>query len=306
MINIIVFIIGLIIAIVGFAFADEVTSDMKEKASKCIGAFGVVILLLSFCFKIIPTGYTGIRVTFGQVDSVTVQNGFTWKIPLAQSIVKINNKQQDMEFEGQIWSETSERTAVYYDGVTVTYRINPEYSSWIYANVSDYKKTLISDGIVASALKTCSKSLDSVDATNRGIIEPLAMQTLQNLLDEKYGENVVVIAKVIINNADFEETYNNAIAQKQNAQIEYERQMIENKKAAETAQAQAEVRLTQANAEAEAKLIEAKAEAEANEIVRLSLDELIFKDKFYGTWDGKLPSVVSDTDVLTDVSNLIE
>lgn len=304
--NIIVFIIGLIIAVVGFAFADEATSDMKEKVSKCVGAFGVVILLLSFCFKIIPTGYTGIRVTFGQVDSVTVQNGFTWKIPLAQSIVKINNKQQDMEFEGQIWSETSERTAVYYDGVTVTYRINPEYSSWIYANVSDYKKTLISDGIVASALKTCSKSLDSVDATNRGIIEPLAMQTLQVLLDEKYGENVVIIAKVIINNADFEETYNNAIAQKQNAQIEYERQMIENKKAAETAQAQAEVRLTQANAEAEAKLIEAKAEAEANEIVRLSLDELIFKDKFYGAWDGKLPSVVSDTDVLTDVSGLIE
>lgn len=306
MLNIIIFIVGLLMALVGFSTIKEMDSKDMKKISKCIAVAGMAVLIFSFCFKIIPTGYTGIRVTFGQVDSSAVQNGFALKIPFFQSIVKINNKQQDIEFEGEIWSETSERTAVYYDGVTVTYRINPEWSSWIYANVSDYKKTLISDGIVASALKTCSKSLDSVDATNRGIIEPLAMQTLQNLLDEKYGENVVIIAKVIINNADFEETYNNAIAQKQNAQIEYERQMIENKKAAETAQAQAEVRLTQANAEAEAKLIEAEAEAKANEIVRLSLDELIFKDKFYGAWDGKLPSVVSDADVLTDVSGLIE
>ena len=56
---------------------------------------------------------------------------------------------------------------MYYEGVTVTYTINSEKSAWIYANISDYKKNLISDSLVASAIKSSSKELNSTDATNR-------------------------------------------------------------------------------------------------------------------------------------------
>ena len=46
---------------------------------------GVLVLILLACsYTIIPTGYTGVRTTFGQIDSKTVQNGFNWKIPLVQ------------------------------------------------------------------------------------------------------------------------------------------------------------------------------------------------------------------------------
>ena len=58
-----------------------------------------VLFVFSCAFVIIPTGYTGVRTTFGQIDSVTMQNGFNWKVPFAQSVSMVNNKQQDLLFE---------------------------------------------------------------------------------------------------------------------------------------------------------------------------------------------------------------
>ena len=263
----------------------------------------IAVLLLTFfiSWTIIPTGYTGVRTTFGQISQESVPAGFAWKIPFVESIEKVNNKQQDIKFEGEIWSETSERTALFYDGITVTYQINGEKSAWIFANVANYRDTLINNGLVASAIKTASKQLNSVDATNRGLIEPLAQKTLQESLDTKYGTDVIYINKVVISNVDFEESYNNAIASKQNAQIEYEKQQLENQKAIEKAEADAQVKKTNAQAEADAKLIEAEAEAEANRKVASSLSETILEKMYYEKWNGSLPQVYGGVD-----GNLIE
>lgn len=268
---------------------------IKVKANCTIWGvlLALVLFILSCAIVIIPTGYTGVRTTFGQIDSVTVQNGFNWKIPFVQSIESVNNKQQDVTFSGQIWSETSERTAIFYDGVTITYQINPEKSSWIYANVANYKEALVSQNIVMSAVKASSKSLSDTDATNRSIIEPLAMDNLQKSLDEKYGENVVYINKVIISNADFEDSYNQAIAAKQQAQLEAQQQSIENQRAIEKAEADATVKKTNAAAEAEAKLIAAEAEAEANELLEKSLTNQILREMWVEKWNGQLPQYVS-------------
>ena len=154
---------------------------------------------------LVPTGYTGVRTTFGQIDDSTVQNGFNWKIPFVQSIATVNNKQQDISFaDEEIWSETKERTSIQYKGITVTYQINSEKSAWIYANISDYENNLVSKGLVSSSIKSSSKTLSDTDATNRSIIEPLALKNIQSSIDEKYGKDVIYINKVVINNADFE------------------------------------------------------------------------------------------------------
>lgn len=231
------------------------------------------------------------RTTFGQVDEIAVQNGFNWKIPFVQKIKKVNNKQQDIVFEGQIWSETSERTALYYDQITVTYQISPDKSAWIYANVSSYEDNLVTQSLVASAIKTSSKTLSSTDATNRGVIEPLALTNIQSALDEKYGDGVVIINKVVISDADFEDSYNEAIAQKQTAQLAYERQQIENQQKIEAAEADAKVKTTQAQAEAEAAVIKAQGEADANKLLNDSLTEKILQEMYLEKWDGALPKV---------------
>ena len=263
------------------------------------GYVGIIIAVLLVIFlgansvKIIPTGYTGVRTTFGQISNTVVQSGLNFKVPFIQSITLVNNKQQDVTFEGIISSETSERNEVFFSGTTVTYQINAEKSSWIYANVSNYRNNLISESLVSSALKTVSKTLTPTDVTNRTIIEPLVKESIQASLNEKYGSEVVKINKVVIADATFDNEYNAKIAQKQQAQMAYETQQIENKTSVE-------------KAEAEAMLIEATAEAEANKLLEESLTDTILKQKTIDKWNGELPRVSGENGLMLDVSDIMD
>lgn len=294
--------------------------ETKLRGRIAVYCVGLVLFFAGIIITIIPTGYTGVKTTFGQIDNVTLQNGLNLKIPFIQKIELVNNKLQDICFsEDKIWGETSERTAIYYAGITVSYQINPEKSSWIYANVSNYKDNLVTESITASAIKSASKTLNSVDASNRSIIEPLVQNNLQDSLNEKYGENTVFVKKVVINNTDFEETYNQAIADKQNQQIAYEQQQIENQKAVEKAEADAKVMEINANAEkqkteiaAEAKAnaikIEAEAQAEANKMINDSVTANVIAYMQTDKWDGAKPKVMlgDDSQVIVDAGNLNE
>lgn len=296
--------------------------NQLKKIKRMIITLVVVLLLfitVTNSFKIIPTGYTGVRTTFKQVDNVVLQNGLNFKLPFVQKIITVNNKMQDMDFAGPIWSETSERTALYYANITVSYQINPEKSAWIYANVSGYKDNLISDSIVASAIKSSSKTLNSTEATNRSLIEPLTQETLQASLDSKYGENTVIVHKVVIGNTDFEDSYNQAIADKQKQQIAYEQQQIENQKAVEKAEADAKVAEINANAEkqkteiaaeaqANAIKIEAEAQAEANKMINDSVTANVIAYMQADKWDGAKPKVMlgDDSQVIVDTGNVTD
>ncbi len=257
-----------------------------------LAGVGVILVIFSLSFTIIPTGFTGVRVTFGQVEQNTLPHGFNFHLPLIQEIVTVNNKQQDIKFDNPITSETSERNEVTFQGITVTYQINPEKSAWIYANVTNYEQGLVNESLVASSIKTTSKTLSPVDCTNRSILEPIAKDNIQKSLDEKYGEQVVHVNKVVISDATFDQEYDQKIAKKQQAQIDYETQQIENKKNIEKAEADAQVRKTQAEAEGKAKVIAAEAEAEANRKLSESIDANVLKHKYYETWDGKLPTTI--------------
>ena len=266
---------------------------------------GLAFFVFSMSFTIIPTGYTGVRVTFGQVNSNTLPHGFNFHIPIVEQIVTVNNKQQDILFENPIVSETSERNEVTFNGITITYQIGTEKSAWIYANVTNYEQGLVSESLVASAIKASSKQLDPIDCTNRSIIEPIAKENVQKSLNEKYGEGVVYINKLVINDAAFDKEYDDKIAKKQQAQIDYETQQIENNKNIEKADADAKVLKTTAQGQAEAKIIAAEAEAEANKKISQSINGNILSNKYYEKWDGKLPTTVvnDDAGVLLNVAS---
>ena len=270
----------------------EVGGKSAKPAVITLSVLGALVLVFSMSFTIIPTGYTGVRVTFGQVEQDTLPHGFNFHLPVIQQIVIVNNKQQDIRFDGEIVSETSERNEVTFQGITVTYQINPEKSAWIYANVTNYEDGLVKESLVASAIKTTSKTLSPVDCTNRSVLEPIAKENIQKSLDEKYGQQVVYVNKVVVSDAKFDQEYDEKIAKKQQAQIDYETQQIENKKNIEKASADAEVRKTQAQAEADAKLIAADAEAEANRKLSESIDSNVLRNKYYETWNGQLPSTI--------------
>ncbi len=261
------------------------------------------VLLLVFNLHIIPTGFTGVKTSFGQIQEEPVQSGrLIFTVPFVENIQRVNNKQQDYRVSEQIWGETSDKTPVYAREVIVTYQIAADRSAWIYANVSDYTKNLITDSLVASAVKSAMVELAPGDVTNRGKIEPLVQEKLTQSLAAKYGAGTIYVNKVIINDMDFEAAYNDAIQAKSIAAQEQAKAEIVNQTAiaraeadkqvaVKKAEAEAETLRIAAEAEAEKVRIAAEAEAEANRKLSESLTDELIELKKGEAWDGRLPSV---------------
>ena len=127
-------------------------SESKKGLRSVLIILGAVVLLGGQCFAIIPTGYSGVRSTFGQISNQSVPQGINFKIPFIQSIDLVNNKQQDVTVPAQVWGESSEKVPVYASDIVVTFQISASKSAWIYANVTNTAE-LVSQSIVASAIQ---------------------------------------------------------------------------------------------------------------------------------------------------------
>ena len=288
--------IGLAVAVVGIIVG---LKKSKRIMPACI-IIGVAVFVVGCCFTIVPTGYTGVRTTFGQVSKNIVPQGFNLKVPFVQTIELVNNKQQDTKIVAQVWGESSEKIPVYATEITVTFQVESGRSAWIFSNVTD-TKDLITQSLVSSAIKSAMVELPASEVTVRSKIEPLVKEELAESIDEKYGSDTISVLKVVIDQMDFEESYNNAISDKSIAMQRQAQQEIENNTAIAKAEADKKVAIANAEAEAEATRIAAEAEAAANKLIAESLTDEILKSKFYEKWDGKLPSVMGDNAVISNI-----
>ena len=294
--NLVFAFIGLAVAVVGIIVG---LKKSKRIMPACI-IIGVAVFVVGCCFTIVPTGYTGVRTTFGQVSKNIVPQGFNLKVPFVQTIELVNNKQQDTKIVAQVWGESSEKIPVYATEITVTFQVESGRSAWIFSNVTD-TKDLITQSLVSSAIKSAMVELPASEVTVRSKIEPLVKEELAESIDEKYGSDTISVLKVVIDQMDFEESYNNAISDKSIAMQRQAQQEIENNTAIAKAEADKKVAIANVEAEAEATRIAAEAEAAANKLIAESLTDEILKSKFYEKWDGKLPSVMGDNAVISNI-----
>lgn len=248
--------------------------------------------------SVIPTGYTGVKSTFGKISEKELTTGVHFSVPFVQNIQTISNKQQDGKCEGKIWGETSDKTPVYGENVTVTYSISSEKSAWLCANVAN-TDNLIKGSMVASAMKAAMAELSPEDVTNRGKIEPLTQKKLEEVLNVKYGKDTIMLYQVIIENMNFENAYNEAIQQKSIAQQTAARQEIENKTAIKKAEADKTVEIKKAEAKAEKMRIEAEAQANANKELADSISDALIDYQKIEKWDGKLPKVTGSNAIVS-------
>lgn len=305
--NFIITIIGIVLIALGVVLLP----NKKTFAATVAILIGIAATILGNSFKIIPTGYTGVRTTFGQINATVATKGWNWKIPFIEKIALVNNKQQDFTIDSKIWGETKEKTPVYATDIVITCQINENSSAWLYANVTNLK-SIIDDKLVASALKSAMVELTVETVTNRSYVEPLLVDKLQMAVNEKYSENAIIIKNAVINNMDFEESYNQAIAEKSIASQNRQKQAIENETAVAKAEADKKVAIAKAEADAESKritaeadaqaaLTRAEAEAEANRKLSESLTEAIIKNKTIEKWDGNLPIVNGDSTPIVSI-----
>lgn len=282
---------------------------MEKKHTKWIAIGIVVVLILAALFtsiKIVPTNYTGVRETFGQISEEPLEAGLNWTLPFGiQKVHLISNKQQNIVFSSEVWGESIEKTPVYATGITVAYKVTQERSVWVFKNVED-TENLVTTDLVSSAIKSAMIEYTAAEVTDRNKIQVTAKDKLNEKLTAKYGEGTVEVVDVIINNMDFEDSYNQAIAAKSTAQQAYEQQKIDNQKAIEKAEADAQVKRTQAEADAEVIRIKAEAQAEANRLINESLSGNLNEYKMIEKWNGELPKVSGSNGTIVDFSEITQ
>lgn len=273
-------IIGLII--LGISVAWLVIID-EGKAFGVIGfVLGAVLFIRGFSIVIVPSGYVGIKTTYGQISGEVLPSGQYFSIPIVYHVDKINCKQQDTKYEDKIWGESSERTPVYAENIRISFQINSEKAAWIWANVEEWDYRLLKGSIISTAIKRAAVELPNDQVTNRSYIEPLALKYLQEEIDKYYKESVLTVNSVNIGNMDFSEEYNAALEKRDLAKLEAENAKYINEKKladaeAETKEAKiksdAEIarKKQEAEAAAERERIAAEAEAESNKKIAESL-----------------------------------
>ena len=100
------------------------------------------------------------------------------------------------------------------------------------------------------------------------------------------------VNKVVINDMNFEDAYNEAIQQKSIAQQNADKQKIENEAAIAKAEADKQVAITQCRGGSPEGLpLPQKLQAEANRKLAESLSDTLIEYQKIQKWDGKLPTV---------------
>lgn len=257
---------------------------MKEKSKVVIGIIagiliiGVIVLIASI--TTVPTGYVGIKTRFGQVQEDMIQEGFNFKVPFVESIVKIDCRTQKNEVTTEASSKDLQKVSNI--KIVVNYNVDKTKANQLYKEIGkDYQTVLIEPAILESIKQGMSQYTAEELITKRSEVA----DGIMNLLN-KLEEKGVLVSALNITDLSFSEEFDKAVEEKQiveqetqKAQYELEKAKVENEKKVENAKADAEV-MKQQNAQITEEY--------------LKLKELEVQQKAIEKWNGQLPTATSN------------
>lgn len=247
----------------------------------------LVIGVAVSCFTVVSAGHTGVVLTFGAVEDTVLGEGLHFKIPFIQRVVQMNNRTQKIETEG---SSSSKDLQIISYVVAVNYHVNDDSSATLYQNVgTDYGSVVIIPAIQESIKAVTAQYTAEELITKRQTVG----EQIKDALSEKINQYGITVEIFNIVDFDFSEEFNAAVEAKQTAQ--------QNALKAEQDLARIEV-------EAQQKITQAEAEAESIKLIQDALAESPdYVDYIkWSKWDGKLPTVMGDSDILLSMDALKE
>lgn len=241
---------------------------MIKVNSKIILIVIVVLFVLPFfgVWTIVSAGHVGVITRLGAVNRV-VHPGFTFKIPLIESVIAMETRTQKEQVEATAASNDLQEVK---STIALNYHLNGDKAVDVYQNIGVNYRERVVDPAMQEAFKATTAQFTAEDLiTKREKVREITLVELESRL-EKYN---VFVDDLNIVNFDFSKEFNVAIEQKQVAQQNLERAKIE----AETAK-------TQANGQAQAQQILRNAGSLSTEYLQfLSVQK----------WDGKLPNATN-------------
>ena len=264
-----------------------------------VAVVGVVLIVCS-CLSTVPTGHTGILMTFGKVEDVSLPNGVNVHAPW-QNVITMSNKEQKNSGKGLAFSKDIQEVSYSY---TIQHTLQPSAVPSLYKNVgTEYFEIVVSPAINAIIKTYIGKANAESLIVNREAITADVNREAA-LIGEKYGLNLTVI----IDNFDFTDVFTNAVEAKQvaeqeklRAQTEQEKLTMEaeQKAARDKIEAESSAAIAKINAQAdlEVQKINADAaeyagqkEAAVNQAIASSLTPELLTYYELQQWNGQLPT----------------
>ncbi len=274
---------------------------MSKKGIRRLILLGLLVVFGAFmivnCTSMVPTGYTGILITFGRVEDTTLDAGIHMKNPF-QNVVLMDNREQKTSFTAQAFSADIQQVDIV---GSVNFAINKSTAMTLYREVgTDYFNTLVMPRLLENTKAVFSKyTAENLVAAR----EDLSVTIRSKLSEEmqRYGINIISVS---LENIDFTDSFTDAVESKQvaaqkklQAEIEQEQATMETRQAAErqriSAEAEAAVKKIEADAAAYATKVQAEAEAEANNKLAQSITSDLILWTQANQWNGELPAYVN-------------
>jgi len=225
--------------------------SMKSTIGFIVLAFsGILVLVLVFgSFVIIGPGERGIVLQLGAVQDRIMQEGLNFKIPLIQSVEKVDIKTQKEEVTATAASRDLQTVTAQ---IALNYHIHPDKVNKLWQTIgADYKSRVI-DPAIHEAVKASTARFNAEELiTKRSEVK----EDITNLLRERLIKEFIEVVEFSIVNFDFSPSFNAAVESKVTA----EQNALAAKNKLEQVKYEATQRIEQARGEAEAIKIQTEA-----------------------------------------------
>lgn len=271
----------------GFAFLYDGDSTAMRIGSAVIAA------VLLICFALIPfsihsvnTGEVAVVKVFGEAKEVK-SAGLHFGFWISTKYDLYDTKIQNLDIETLSYSSDAQTMDV---SMTVQYQIDSDKVLEIAENFGSLELLQAKiERIVVEQTKAVLSEHKAMDIiANRAAMSPMVEEAVKKAIGSKY---FVSISTVVLTDIEFSEAFEAAVENKMIAEQQLLKSEYENQTKIEKAEANAKV-----------KLLNAEAEKKANDLLQKSLTEEILREKWINKWNGKLPQVTSDSDLIYGLS----
>lgn len=257
-------------------------------------------IVVPFSIRTVDAGEVAVVKRLGKiVDTKTA--GTSFALWITDKYVRYDAKVQPVETTTMAYSSDAQTMDV---AMTIQYQIMTDKVTDIathYGSLDALQNRIISVAIEQTkSVLSRYKAMDII--ANRAAVSPAVEDAIKNAVGDEYFVNIVTVA---LTNIDFSDAFEMAVEKKMIAEQDKLKADYENQTKIAKVEAEAEAKLKSAQAEieiakakAEAIKIEAEAEAEANKIIDASLTDKVIEKTMVDNWNGELPTVVGDADMM--------
>lgn len=279
----------------------------KKMTMKLHNIFTIVIvvviigIVLGFCISRVPPGYHSLVYNINSgLEERTLPPGWHWIWPTQRSI--LYPVSTEIVTYSDINLSTGDGKTIAGD-ITVTLSVQPDNLSSVFNKFRGQNIEQIEQGYLKSeVLRITNEVMTQYDLMNALSTGRESMnRTIYERLKESMDVCGITIETYAISGLSPDEATAQAIANVVAARNKLEQAGIER----QTAEQEAQRKIVEARGAAEAARIEAEGQAAANDLLRQSLSTEVIAEHAIQKWDGELSKITGSGNLMLDVKELL-